>query len=108
MYMFIVLFLVVYLLQFILNGQKLRLRELRSGQNCWAVPDSKSGSGRQNCSAVPNSELGKGRQNGSAMPGSESDIGQFSEAGLLEWMRFVIFHARSRKQSQHTSRPISE
>ena len=34
MYMFIVLFLVVYLLQFILNGQKLRLRELRSGQNC--------------------------------------------------------------------------
>ena len=33
-YMFIVLFLVVYLLRFILNGQKLCLQKLRSGQNC--------------------------------------------------------------------------
>ena len=30
-------------------------------------------------------------------------IGQFSEAGLLEWMCFVIFHARSRERLQHTS-----
>ena len=35
-------------------------------------------------------------------------IGRFSEAGLLEWMRFVIFHARSRERSQGTSGPISE
>ena len=28
-------------------------------------------------------------------------IGQFSEAGLHEWMPFVIFHARSRERSQH-------
>ena len=35
-------------------------------------------------------------------------IGRFSEAGLLEWMRFVIFRARSRERSQRTSRPISE
>ena len=35
-------------------------------------------------------------------------IGRFSEAGLLEWMRFVIFRARSREMSQRTSRPISE
>ena len=33
-------------------------------------------------------------------------IGRFSEAGLLEWMRFVIFRARSR--SRRTSGPISE
>ena len=37
-----------------------------------------------------------------------SPIGRFSEAGLLEWMRFVIFHARSRERSQHIYRPISE
>ena len=30
-------------------------------------------------------------------------IGRFSEAGLLEWMRFVIFRASSRERSQHTS-----
>ena len=35
-------------------------------------------------------------------------IGRFSEAGLLEWMRFVIFRARSRERSQRTSGPISE
>ena len=35
-------------------------------------------------------------------------IGRFSEAGLHEWMRFVIFRARRRERSQHTSRPISE
>ena len=35
-------------------------------------------------------------------------IGRFSEAGLLDWMRFVIFRARSHKRSQRTSRPISE
>ena len=35
-------------------------------------------------------------------------IGQFSEAGLLEWMRFVIFQQRSRGRSQRTSGPISE
>ena len=34
--------------------------------------------------------------------------GWFSEAGLLEWMRFVIFQQRSRERSQRTSRPISE
>ena len=38
----------------------------------------------------------------------EGSIGQFSEAGLLEWMRFVIFRARSRERSQRTSGPISE
>ena len=27
---------------------------------------------------------------------AQSSIGRFSEAGLLEWMRFVIFRARSR------------
>ena len=37
-----------------------------------------------------------------------SPIGRFSEAGLLEWMRFVIFRTRSRERLQHTSRPISE
>ena len=35
-------------------------------------------------------------------------IGRFSEAGLLEWMRFVIFRARSREWSQRTSGSISE
>ena len=35
-------------------------------------------------------------------------IGWFSEAGLLEWTRFVIFRVRSRERSQRTSRPISE
>ena len=35
-------------------------------------------------------------------------IGWFSQAGLLEWMCFVIFHARSCERSQHTSGPISE
>ena len=28
-------------------------------------------------------------------------IGQFGEAGLLEWMPFVIFHTRSHERSQH-------
>ena len=35
-------------------------------------------------------------------------IGRFSEAGLLEWMRFVIFRSRSRERSQRTSGPIFE
>ena len=35
-------------------------------------------------------------------------IGQFSKAGLLEWMRFVIFRARSCERLQRTSGPISE
>ena len=35
-------------------------------------------------------------------------IGRFSEAGLLEWMRFIIFRARSHERSQCTSGPISE
>ena len=35
-------------------------------------------------------------------------IGQFSEAGLLEWMRFVIFRKSSRERSQRTSGLISE
>ena len=35
-------------------------------------------------------------------------IGRYSEAGLLEWMRFVIFQQRSRERSQRTSGPISE
>ena len=35
-------------------------------------------------------------------------IGRFGEAGLLEWMRFVIFRTRRRERSQRTSRPISE
>ena len=35
-------------------------------------------------------------------------IGRFSEAGLLEWMRFVIFRARCRERLQRTSGPISE
>ena len=35
-------------------------------------------------------------------------IGRFSEAGLLEWMRFVIFCVRCRERSQRTSGPISE
>ena len=35
-------------------------------------------------------------------------IGRFSEAGLLDWMRFVIFRERSRERSQRTSGPISE
>ena len=45
---------------------------------------------------------------------SESDMSavsllESSEAGLLEWMRFVIgFSTRSRERSQHTSGPISE
>ena len=37
-----------------------------------------------------------------------SSIGRFSEAGLLECMRFAIFRARSRERSQRTSGPISE
>ena len=41
-------------------------------------------------------------------PLSLQSIGRFSEAGLLEWMRFVIFCARSRERSQRTSGPISE
>ena len=32
-------------------------------------------------------------------------IGRFSKAGLLGWMRFVIFHERSRKRSQHSTLP---
>ena len=43
-----------------------------------------------------------------APPSSADTVGWFSEAGLLEWMCFVIFRARSRKRLQHTSRPISE
>ena len=39
---------------------------------------------------------------------SKHPIGRFSEAGLLEWMRFVIFRARSRERSQRTSGPVSE
>ena len=39
---------------------------------------------------------------------SNLPIGRFSEAGLLEWMRFVIFRARCRERSQRTSGPISE
>ena len=39
---------------------------------------------------------------------SYDSIGRFSEAGLLEWMRFVIFRERSRERSQRTSGPISE
>ena len=35
-------------------------------------------------------------------------IGRFSKAGLLEWMRFVIFRERSRERSQRTSGLISE
>ena len=35
-------------------------------------------------------------------------VGRFSEAGLLEWVPFVIFYTRSRKRSQRTSGPISE
>ena len=35
----------------------------------------------------------------------ETGIGRFSEAGLLEWMRFVIFRARRRERSQRTSGP---
>ena len=35
-------------------------------------------------------------------------IGRFSEAGLLELMRFVIFRAKSHERSQRTSGPISE
>ena len=38
----------------------------------------------------------------------DQSIGQLSEAGLLEWMRFVIFRARSHERSQRTSGPISE
>ena len=34
---------------------------------------------------------------------SRVPIGQFSEAGLLEWMRFVIFCARSCERLQRTS-----
>ena len=37
-----------------------------------------------------------------------SAIGHFSKASLLECMRFVIFHKRSRKRSQCISGPISE
>ena len=48
------------------------------------------------------SDLGMGLR-GYALP-----IGRFSEAGLLEWMRFAIFRARSRKRSQRISGPISE
>ena len=40
--------------------------------------------------------------------GGSARIGRFSEAGLLEWMRFVIFRARNRERSQRTSGPISE
>ena len=39
---------------------------------------------------------------------SSVGIGRFSEAGLLEWMRFVIFRARSHEWSQRTSGPISD
>ena len=35
-------------------------------------------------------------------------IGRVSEAGLHEWMPFVIFRARSREWSQRTSGSISE
>ena len=35
-------------------------------------------------------------------------IERFSEAGLLEWMHFVIFQQRSRERSQRTSGTISE
>ena len=35
-------------------------------------------------------------------------IGRFSEAGLLEWIRFVIFCTRSCEKLQRTSGPISE
>ena len=35
-------------------------------------------------------------------------IGRFSQAALLQWMRFVIFRERSRERSQRTSGPISE
>ena len=60
---------------------------------------------------------GTGRERGSwevecvcvcVMGWGGGDIGQFSEAGLLEWMRFVIFRERSRDRSQRTSWPISE
>ena len=33
--------------------------------------------------------------------------GRFSKAGLLEWMNFVIFHARSHERLQRTSGPKS-
>ena len=39
---------------------------------------------------------------------ASTTIGRFSEAGLLEWMRFVIFRERTRERSQRTSGPISE
>ena len=38
----------------------------------------------------------------------EMAVGRFSEAGLLERMRFVIFRARSHEMSQRTSGLISE
>ena len=38
----------------------------------------------------------------------QSCIGRFSEAGLPEWMRFVIFCKRSRERLQRTSGLISE
>ena len=41
-------------------------------------------------------------------PDNDSTIGRFSEAGLLEWMSFVIFQQRSRERSQRTYGLISE
>ena len=35
-------------------------------------------------------------------------IGRVSEAGLLEWMRFVTFQQRSCERPQRTYGPISE
>ena len=37
---------------------------------------------------------------------ASSTIGQFSEAGLLEWMRFVIFRTRNSKSFQRISGSI--
>ena len=51
---------------------------------------------------------GHERGGGGTYVGTDILIGRFSEAGLLELMRFVIFRARSRERPQRTSGLISE
>ena len=77
-----------------LNGYNSYLK----GAKCWAL--CRFGGA---CSFFGNTDYELGLSPVDAM-----QYGRFSEAGLLEWMRFVIFQQRSRERSQRTSGPISD
>ena len=74
-----------------------------------AVPNSSSRCTQQQQSLYPTAAVTVPNSSSHCTQQQQSQsTGRFSKAGLLEWMRFVIFHEKSRERSQRTSGPISE